>query len=319
MSRLMTLILGFLAGISLTEWRWRTKTPAEITVPVQAPIPDLVPPVSEGTTGCAEQSPASDEVDNTGDDTLPAVAEQTEDAQPAATGQDATEKSQEETSPPAPKPSDLAGPEAVAAAIESEEEEIDLEEAKAQLAEKLNESSDEGIVVPYNLGWSPYANNGLRLLGLDRKEVEPLIDGAPYITTSQDYVIYTELAVVHLDLDAKRILAIAALPDEATKPTPTGTVRTRKKPRAGQPNPVKRGVPSTPKEFRDRLEEYGFEITYGKKHPKITHPDLPGVMMPFAATPSETRGYMNAVTDVRRIFGIDVRSWNKNQKPHAQE
>ena len=286
MTRLITVILGFLAGAAFTEWRLRGTIDERISIAMERHPPPLEEEPELPHITVPEEPPAG----------------------VAAEGDDAAASS-------GPKPSDLAGanvpPDPVA--------HMDLDEAKAQLAERLNEGGDEGIVLPYNLGWSPYANNGLRLLGLDRRDVEPLIDGAPYVTTSQDYVIYTAVAVVHLDLDAKRILAIAPLPDDSTQATPTGTVRTRKKPRVGTPNPVKRGVPSTAKEFKERLEEYGFVITQGKKHPKITHPELPGVMMPFAATPSETRGLHNAVSDVRRIFGIDLRSWERDQKPHRME
>jgi hypothetical protein len=65
--------------------------------------------------------------------------------------------------------------------------------------------------------------------------------------------------------------------------------------------------PTTRAELLDRLHEAGFVIRTGSTHGRITHPDHPGLFVPLASTPSDVRFTRHAVTQVRRVFGIDLR------------
>ena len=72
--------------------------------------------------------------------------------------------------------------------------------------------------------------------------------------------------------------------------------------------PRRTGHPTNGKEWRKRLAAHGLVITITRgKHLKITHPDKPGAV--FAAqTPSDHRAFKNNARDVRRVFGIDLRT-----------
>ncbi|WP_058235119.1 hypothetical protein [Devriesea agamarum] len=65
--------------------------------------------------------------------------------------------------------------------------------------------------------------------------------------------------------------------------------------------------PTTNSDLIARLRRAGFDVSWGKGHPKVTHPDHPGESMPFPLTPSDARGMRNTVTDLNRIFGVDLR------------
>lgn len=65
--------------------------------------------------------------------------------------------------------------------------------------------------------------------------------------------------------------------------------------------------PTSRRELLRRMEAAGFVITPGTTHGRITHPDHPGLVLPFASTPSDRRFTRHAVTQIRRVFGIDLR------------
>lgn len=65
--------------------------------------------------------------------------------------------------------------------------------------------------------------------------------------------------------------------------------------------------PTTRTELLRRLEEAGFVVTPGAGHGKVSHPDHPGLFVPFASTPSDRRFTRHAVAQIRRVFGIDLR------------
>ena len=65
--------------------------------------------------------------------------------------------------------------------------------------------------------------------------------------------------------------------------------------------------PTTRRELLRRMEEAGFVVTAGSTHGRVSHPDHPGLFVPFASTPSDRRFTRHAVAQIRRVFGIDLR------------
>ena len=65
--------------------------------------------------------------------------------------------------------------------------------------------------------------------------------------------------------------------------------------------------PTSRRELLRRMEEAGFVITPGATHGRVTHPAHPGLVLPFATTPSDRRFTRHAVAQIRRVFGIDLR------------
>ena len=70
-----------------------------------------------------------------------------------------------------------------------------------------------------------------------------------------------------------------------------------------------RGIrhPTTRRELLQRMQEAGFVVTPGATHGRVSHPDNPGLFVPFASTPSDRRFTRHAVAQIRRVFGIDLR------------
>lgn len=65
--------------------------------------------------------------------------------------------------------------------------------------------------------------------------------------------------------------------------------------------------PTSRRELLRRMESAGFVVTPGSTHGRVTHPDHPGLLVPFASTPSDRRFTRHAVAQIRRVFGIDLR------------
>lgn len=65
--------------------------------------------------------------------------------------------------------------------------------------------------------------------------------------------------------------------------------------------------PTSRRELLRRLEDAGFVVTPGSGHGRVSHPDHPGLFVPFASTPSDRRFTRHAVAQIRRVFGIDLR------------
>ena len=65
--------------------------------------------------------------------------------------------------------------------------------------------------------------------------------------------------------------------------------------------------PTSRRELLRRMESVGFVVTPGATHGRVTHPDHPGLVLPFASTPSDRRFTRHAVAQIRRVFGIDLR------------
>ncbi|ASK66073.1 hypothetical protein CFK39_09890 [Brachybacterium avium] len=65
--------------------------------------------------------------------------------------------------------------------------------------------------------------------------------------------------------------------------------------------------PTSRRELLRRMESVGFVVTSGATHGRVTHPDHPGLVLPFASTPSDRRFTRHAVAQIRRVFGIDLR------------
>lgn len=65
--------------------------------------------------------------------------------------------------------------------------------------------------------------------------------------------------------------------------------------------------PTSRRELLRRMEAEGFVVTPGATHGRVTHPDHPGLVLPFASTPSDRRFTRHAVAQIRRVFGIDLR------------
>lgn len=66
-------------------------------------------------------------------------------------------------------------------------------------------------------------------------------------------------------------------------------------------------VPNSVAEFLDRLKEYGFVVDDSRRHYGFTHPDKPGVNGTLPRTPSDHRWADNQVSQIRQLFGIDIR------------
>lgn len=65
--------------------------------------------------------------------------------------------------------------------------------------------------------------------------------------------------------------------------------------------------PTTRRELVARMEAAGFVVMPGSTHGRVTHPEHPGLAVPFASTPSDRRFTRHAVAQIRRVFGIDLR------------
>ncbi|ATG50233.1 hypothetical protein CFK38_00880 [Brachybacterium vulturis] len=65
--------------------------------------------------------------------------------------------------------------------------------------------------------------------------------------------------------------------------------------------------PTSRRELLGRMEAEGFVVTPGATHGRVSHPDHPGLVLPFASTPSDRRFTRHAVAQIRRVFGIDLR------------
>src|SRR5699024_3205661 len=65
--------------------------------------------------------------------------------------------------------------------------------------------------------------------------------------------------------------------------------------------------PTTRRELLERMREAGFVVSPGSTHGRVSHPDHPGLFVPLASTPSDRRFTRHAVTQIRRVFGIDLR------------
>lgn len=66
--------------------------------------------------------------------------------------------------------------------------------------------------------------------------------------------------------------------------------------------------PTTRRDLIARMEAAGFVITPGSSHGRVSHPEHPGLFVPLASTPSDRRFTRHAVAQIRRVFGIDLRS-----------
>lgn len=66
--------------------------------------------------------------------------------------------------------------------------------------------------------------------------------------------------------------------------------------------------PTTRRELIARMQAAGFVITPGASHGRVSHPEHPGLFVPLASTPSDRRFTRHAVAQIRRVFGIDLRS-----------
>lgn len=65
--------------------------------------------------------------------------------------------------------------------------------------------------------------------------------------------------------------------------------------------------PTSRRELMVRMRAAGFVIVPGSTHYRVSHPDHPGLFVPLASTPSDRRYTRHAVTQIRRVFGIDLR------------
>ncbi|MDO5661730.1 MAG: hypothetical protein Q4G40_03460 [Brachybacterium sp.] len=65
--------------------------------------------------------------------------------------------------------------------------------------------------------------------------------------------------------------------------------------------------PTSRRELLELLHRAGFEVRTGRGHGRVTHPAHPGLFVPLASTPSDVRFTRHAVTQIRRVFGIDLR------------
>lgn len=65
--------------------------------------------------------------------------------------------------------------------------------------------------------------------------------------------------------------------------------------------------PTTRRELMARMQQAGFVIAPGSTHQRVSHPEHPGLFVPLASTPSDRRYTRHAVTQIRRVFGIDLR------------
>ena len=66
-------------------------------------------------------------------------------------------------------------------------------------------------------------------------------------------------------------------------------------------------LPTTHAGLLTLLREHGFTVTQGGKHLKVTHPDHAAVYT-MPSTPSEHRWLLNTVSQIRTVFGIDLRA-----------
>lgn len=62
------------------------------------------------------------------------------------------------------------------------------------------------------------------------------------------------------------------------------------------------------KDIEKMLLAHGFTIDVGSRHRKVSHPCNPSVRIPLTSSPSDTRWVRNFVLEIRRQFGIDIRS-----------
>ena len=92
----------------------------------------------------------------------------------------------------------------------------------------------------------------------------------------------------------------------------TEAAREKAAERAGEEStatgPRRRPLPHDIDQMLEMLHEHGFvtDLRHGG-HWNLSHPDVAGVSYSIPSTPSDHRGLANSVSDVRRLFGIDLR------------
>ncbi|GAB3690971.1 hypothetical protein [Corynebacterium nasicanis] len=95
-------------------------------------------------------------------------------------------------------------------------------------------------------------------------------------------------------------------------PGPPGASRSQKQRRGsrvpGTKHDPRLPVPTTRGDLIRRLRARGFQVTQGRKHTKITHPDYPSRSVTMPSSPSDRRWIHNNLRDIRHEFGIDLRS-----------
>lgn len=68
-----------------------------------------------------------------------------------------------------------------------------------------------------------------------------------------------------------------------------------------------RKMPDGFHDIRKMLLSHGFEIDEHRSgHPRIRHPQHPGVFVTIAGSPSDYRAHQNMIARVRREFGVDI-------------
>ncbi len=60
------------------------------------------------------------------------------------------------------------------------------------------------------------------------------------------------------------------------------------------------------KQLTKRLRKLGADVTIGRGHCKVTHPDTPGVTVTIPITPSCDRALRNTKASLKRHLGLEL-------------
>ncbi|MDO5512430.1 hypothetical protein [Corynebacterium sp.] len=173
-----------------------------------------------------------------------------------------------------------------------------------------------GSVIPVDVEIGPKARRFLQAEGMSWSDIHAQLGGAAHHDTMcgdhrfllPDLEVITDQRLTFV----KHVGFRTAVPAESASPTPAAPSHAHKKRHRsrvpGTKHDPRLPVPTSRGDLIRRLKERGFEVTQGRKHTKITHPDYPSRLATMPTSPSDRRWIHNQLRDIKHEFGIDLRS-----------
>ncbi|GAA1472833.1 hypothetical protein P4N68_13120 [Corynebacterium felinum] len=194
----------------------------------------------------------------------------------------------------------------------------ELESIKHELAQNMGAYGSELGFEPDEIRLSESALYRAQHLGMTEDQLRSAVanstswiregDSFRYKAEGFDFIVDIDRTVVLKVFPADKHSATTA--QSKANRVQRKVVRKQRKKRL-KAGPSQRGpLPSTPKEMKKLLESRGFVVALGKKHYSVTHPDQRGKRMTMPCTPEDVRWSENFRSQMRMVFGIDLRDVN---------
>lgn len=194
----------------------------------------------------------------------------------------------------------------------------ELERIKHELAQKMGVCGSELGFDPHKVTLSDNVLWHAHQLGMTEDQLRSAVShSTSWIREADSFRYKAEGFDFIVDIDQTMVLKVFPSDEHAATAATVKASRAqrkavrkqrKKKLKAG---PSQRGsLPSTSKEMKKLLESRGFEVTLGKKHYKVTHPDQRGKQITMSCTPEDFRWSENFRSKMRMVFGIDLRDVN---------